>query len=154
MPAVCTRTSGRDSRQAIIQSGTVTTAVMMRSTVLKQHVIQWVLSAFTCLLRLHRQRELLHARTGLRMPGCSDGVCCELVTAMDPVLFLVPRKWHQRQWDFFCQATARVLCAPPSAAAQLLFSFALHRSVVRPNRRSRCIEPRCGLHRDRHRSKL
>ena len=61
--------------------------------------------------------------TGLAMPGCSDGVCCELVTAIDPFCSLFQDSGINGQWDFFCQATARVLCAPPSAARATLTPY-------------------------------
>ncbi|MEL7066813.1 MAG: hypothetical protein AAGK24_05215, partial [Planctomycetota bacterium] len=61
--------------------------------------------------------------TGLAMPGCSDGGCCDLVTAIDPFCSLFQDSGINGQWDFFCQATARVLCTPPSATRATLTPY-------------------------------
>ena len=65
-----------------------------------------------------------YSRTGLAMPGCSDGACCELVSAVDPFCSLFQGNGINGSWDFFCQATARVLCGPPSAARASLSPYA------------------------------
>ena len=61
--------------------------------------------------------------TGLAMPGCSDGGCCDLVTAIDPFCSLFQDSGINGQWDFFCQATARVLCLPRVATRATLTPY-------------------------------